>query len=318
MKAIACTILSIILLASASYAQNSNRVVAFVNDDVITLFELNNKILEWTGKTGDEIKSENEEQFFTLRNEILDLMIDRKLEQGKARELELTVTGEEIDHYIEYFKESNKFTQEELIAELEKSGRNMDKYRKTVRDDLLRRKLINREIQEKTVITEEKIAKFYDENKKEFEKPGKAHIASIFLVAAASSTQGELDRMKETANEVISLLEKGESFSDLAKKYSNGPAADDGGDLGDIPLTDVDSRILNVINSLKEGEVSSIIDMGSYLQIIKLISKTDTGYIPLDEVKSNIQEYLGNQEIEKRYKEYIEELKKNSFIKKVL
>ena len=319
MRVIIFTILfSFILLVSASYAQNNNRVVAFVNNEVITLYELNSKILEWTGKTSEELKSEDEEQFFSIRSEVLDLMINNILEQEKAREYEISVTNEEIDTYIEYFKESNKLTQEELLAELEKSGVNFAKYRIKIKEDLIRRKLLGREIREKTVITDDKIAKFYEENKNEFEKPGKAHIASIFLVPETSGSQDELDKLKKTGDEILSLLKKGESFADLAKKYSNGPGAEEGGDLGDIPLTDVDPKILDVINSLKTGEVSSVVNMDRYLQIIKLISKLETGYVPLKEVEDRIHEYLSNQEVEKRYKDYIEELKEASYIKKVL
>ncbi len=303
------------LLVPEVYAETNNRVVAYVNDDLITLYELNNEIEARTGKTSEELQELNEEEFFTVRDQLLDMMIVERLEKEKIKELELTATNEQVDSYIEGLKERNKITQEELLTELEKEGITYEKFRRRLRDELGRRNLIDSEIVEKTVISEEKVMEYYESHKDEFRKPGKAHIASIFLVPVSSEQSAELEKK---GKEILAKLKKGEDFSDLAREFSNGPGAAEGGDLGEITLTDVDPKILGVINSLKDGEVSSLIDMGNRLQIIKLIKMTPTEWTPLEEVKANISELLYNKEMEERYNEYISKLKENSYIKKIL
>jgi peptidyl-prolyl cis-trans isomerase SurA len=299
-------------------AQTGNRAVAFVNDDVITLYELNNKIEELTGKTSEELQSANEQEFFKTREEILDLIIDEKILKVKVKELEIEVTTEDIDNYMEYLKQNNKMTQEELLEKLKGEGLTYEKFRERIKENLERRNVVEREIIDKLIISEEQIAAYYETNKKAYERPGTAHIASIFLVPDTQDSQAQLDELKKKGESIFERISRGEKFEDLAKEFSNGPGAKDGGDLGTITLTDVDQRILNVINSLKDGEVSHPIDMGNRIQIVKLIKKVDTNYIPFEEVKEEIHQSLYNNEMEKRYNEYMTSLKKKNYVKKIL
>ena len=100
--------------------------------------------------------------------------------------------------------------------------------------------------------------------------------------------------MKEKGKDILERLKNGESFADLARKFSNGPGAKEGGDLGNITLKDIDPKILEVINSLKDGEVSSLIDMGNRFQIFKLIKKTETEWVPFEEVKDDCSSSFGS------------------------
>ena len=316
---ISIILISFFLMVPEVYAKSGNRVVAFVNDDVITLYELNNKIEEMTGKKPEELQSENEQEFFKIRKTVLDGMIIDRLSKEKIKELDnISVTKEDIDNYVENIKDHYKMTQEELIAQLKKEGLTYDKYRKQVKDDLERRRLVAVEIADKMIIGEDQIAEYYKSHKKDYEKPGKVHIASIFLVPGTSGMPTQPDELQKKGKEILSRLKKGEAFADLAREFSNGPGAEEGGDLGDIPLTDVAPKIMKVIDSLKEGEVSSLIDMGNRLQIIKLIKRTDKGWVPLEKVKDDIEQLLSDKEIQKRYNEYMEKLKKQSYIKIIL
>jgi peptidyl-prolyl cis-trans isomerase SurA len=312
------SVLFSLLLTQGLFAAEDNRAVAFVNDDVITLYELNSRIEEMTGKTAGELKASNEQDFFKIREQILDIIIEERIIKAKIKELEIETTTEEIDEYMEYVKEENKLTQEELVEQLKHEGLSLEKYREKIKEDLERRQLVGREIREKLVVTEAQIAAYYEANKNKYERPGSAHIASIFLVPTSKGSESELDELQKKGEAIRERISKGEKFEELAREYSNGPGADDGGDLGNIPLTDVDKKILDVINSLKDGEVSNPINMSNRIQIIKLIKKVNTGLTPLDEVSDEIHETLYNNEMERRYKEYMNTLKKESYIKKIL
>ncbi len=299
-------------------AENNNRVVAFVNDDVITLYELNNKIEEVTGKTSDEMKSENEQQFFKTRDEILDLLIEDTLAKQKIKELDLETTQEEVDSYLEMLKKNNKITQEELIAQLKREGMSYDKFREKIKEEMERRNLIDREVRSKVIISTEEIAQYYESHKKDFEKPGEVHIASIFLVPDSPEDPSQLDNLQEKGKKILSRLEKGEEFGVLAREFSNGPGAAEGGDLGNIRISDVDPKIMEIIKSLKDGETSSLINMGNRIQIIKLIKKFETEWVPLEEAEESIYEKIYDTEMEKRYNDFMALLKKNCYMKKIL
>lgn len=309
---------SLLLLTQGLSAAEDNRAVAFVNDDVITLYELNSRMEEMTGKTAVELKASNEQDFFKIREQILDIIIEERIMKAKIKELEIETTAEEIDEYMEYVKEENKLTQEELVEQLKREGLSLEKYKEKIKEDLERRELVGREIREKLIVSEEQIAAYYEANKKNYERPGSAHIASIFLVPASQDAGQGVDELLKKGEAIRERISRGEKFEDLAREFSNGPGANDGGDLGNIPLTDVDKKILDVINTLKDGEVSNPVNIGNRVQIIKLIKKVNSGHTPLEEVRDEIHEKLYNNEMEKRYKEYINKLKKENYIKKIL
>ncbi|NLA75995.1 MAG: hypothetical protein GX846_11095 [Deltaproteobacteria bacterium] len=309
---------SLLLSTQPLFADESNRVVAFINDDVITLYELNSRIEELTGRSKDELQAANEQDFFKVREDILDLIIEEKVVRSKVKELELEATTEEIDTYLEYIKEENKLTQEELVQLLKHEGMSLEKFREKVKEDLEHRNLIDMEVKGKMIITGEQIAAYYEEHKKNYERPGSAHIASIFLVPDTPGSESELAELKKKGETIIERISKGEKFEDLAGEFSNGPGAKDGGDLGNFPLTDIDPKILELINSLKDGDVSSPIDMGNRVQIVKLIKKINAGHTPVEELQDEIYQTLYSTEIEKRYEEYMGSLIKESYMKKIL
>ena len=315
---ISAILITFFLVVPELFAANNNRVVAYVNNEVITLYELNNMIEEATGKSCEEMQTENKEEFFRVRKLLLERMMDEKLEKEKIKELDLEPSREQVDNYIENIKQERKMTQEDLIAQLEKEGMTYEKFRERIKDELGHSNLIDREIREKMILSEEQMREYYDAHKKEYEKPGKAHIAIIFLIPGSSENQDQTDELREKGKDILERLKKGEAFADLARKFSNGPGAEEGGDLGNITLKEVDPKILEVINSLKDGEISSLIDMGSRFLIIKLIKKTETEWIPFEEVKDDINEEIYYQEMEKRYDKYMEELRKNNYIKIIL
>jgi peptidyl-prolyl cis-trans isomerase SurA len=182
--------------------------------------------------------------------------------------------------------------------------------------DLERRNLIDAEITSKLIITEEEQLDYYRNNSKDYEKEGKVHIASIFLVS--DGTGSDIDRLREAGIEILGRLKKGELFGELARKFSRGPGAEDGGDLGNIPVSQIDPQIYNVIKDMEDGDVSELINRGNSIQIIKLIERIEKSLIPFEEVREKIYETIYNEEMEKRYRAWAEKLREGFYIKKIL
>ncbi|MFC1839691.1 peptidylprolyl isomerase [Thermodesulfobacteriota bacterium] len=309
-------ILSILTMVTPSFAENSNRVVAFVNDDVITLHELNTRIQELTGKTSEELRSEAGEDFFLIREEILDVIVDERLIKAKIKELDIGVTKDQVDNYIEYRKEAMKMTHEDLVKQLKAQGVSYETFYEGMKMDLERNKLIDAEIRSKLIITGEELLEYYRNHRKDYEKDNTVRIASIFLVS--DSTASDIDSLKKKGKEILERLKKGEKFEALAREFSKGPGAEDGGDLGNIPVSQIDPQIYNVIKGLEEGDVSELINRGNSIQIIKLVDRMEDAVVPFEEVRDEIYQTLYGEEIEKRYKAWNEELRKSVYIKKVL
>ena len=296
-------------------AEITNRLVAFINNDVITLYELEKKIGEMTGKTSDDIKAQDEQQYIEIRREILEELINEKVAQTKIQELGIKITEGEIDSYIEDIKTANQFTQEELIDQLKTQGLTYERFREKVKEDQERDQLINYEVKSKTIVMEDQVIKYYQEHMEDYKTEGEVYLAGIFLMQNDPDNDEESAELIKKAELILSRLKKGEDFSILAKEFSQGPGAEEGGDLGAFKISQIDKDRLDILDKLPEGGVSDLIKKEDNIQIIKLIKRAGGEIRPIEEVRDEIYEKLYSEEINSRYTSWLKELRENSFTK---
>ena len=239
------------------------------------------------------------------------------LVKAKLREFpELQATKDQVDNYIEYRKEMMKLTQEELVQQLEAQGISYEKFYEAMKMNLERNNLVDSEVTSKLIITEEEMLEYYRQHRKDYEKDAKVHIASIFLISGSNTS--DMEELKQKGIEILERIKNGEKFEAMAREFSMGPGAEEGGDLGNIAVSQIDPQIYNVIKEMEEGSVSELIDRGNSIQIIKLIKRLEDDVTPFEEVKNEIHQALYNEEVEKRYNIWIEELRDSFYIKKIL
>jgi peptidyl-prolyl cis-trans isomerase SurA len=296
-------------------AEISNRIVAFVNNDVITLYELEKRIEEITGQISDQLKAQDEQQYLGIRREILEQMINEKIAQEKILDLEMQVTEAEIDSTVESIKQSNQLTQEDLINQLKAEGLTYERFREEIKEDLERRRLIDYEVNSKTIVTEKQITEYYNEHIDDYRTDGRVHIASIFLMQNNPEDKEELTELTVKAKSILAKIREGEDFGTLARKFSQGPGAEDGGNLGALQISQIDPDLWKILKKLPEGGVTEPIIRENSIQIIKLINREDAVVRPLEEVRDSIYERLYLEEIEKRYVSWIKDLRDDSYIK---
>ena len=313
------TFCAVILLGSTSRvsAEITNRLVAFVNDEVITLYELEKKMGEVTGKKPKDIRGQDEQQYSEIRHEILEELINEKITQAKIAELGIKVSESEIDSYIEDVKTGNQFTQEKLIEELKAQGLTYEKFRESIKKDMERDQLIDYEVKSKAIVREEQITKYYQDHIKEFKTEEKVYLAGIFLMKNNTDNEEESAALTKKAEWILSRLKNGEDFGVLAKEFSQGPGADEGGELGTINTSQINQDLLDIIEKLPEGGISDLINKDDSIQIIKLINREGGKTTPLEEVKDKIYEKLYSQEINNRFSSWLKELRESSFTKVV-
>jgi peptidyl-prolyl cis-trans isomerase SurA len=297
-----------------SPAEISNRVVAMVGNDVITLYELNNRIQLDYNKTVEEVQEQEGENFFELRREIIDAIIDEKLTQVKIQELHYEATEEEIDQQVEKIKTLNKLTQEALLAELKNQGITYAAFRKEIRQGIERRRLFSAEVTDKTVILESELEEYYKGHQDAFKVPEKVRIACIFFIVKDQEDQDEIAELTKKGEEVLARLKNGEDFGALAKEFSQ-IGADNGGDMGDLDTSQFDTEIKNVIAGLKEGEISGLVNRKGVIQIIKLLKREGGNTRAYAEVRDSIYETIEKEKQQERYNEWIKGLRDKSYTK---
>jgi peptidyl-prolyl cis-trans isomerase SurA len=176
-------ILCFIAVNTADSAEVVDRIVAVVNDDIITLSELNQLAKPYAGKIktlGYPIEKERE-MLFKVRDDILNQLIDQKLTDQEIKRFKISVSEKEIDAALERVKEINYYTDEELRQELAGQGLNMEKYRKSIKEQILRAKLVNREIKSKVVITRQDAKSYYEAHSDKYCGKKKYRLQNIII-----------------------------------------------------------------------------------------------------------------------------------------
>ena len=294
-------------------AEVCNRVVAVVNNEVITLYELNNRMREVTGAPVEELMQKSDAMYRDARQQILEMLIDEKIAQAKIKELKIQVSDRQVDNFLEKLKRDNQWTQEDLVAGLEKEGLSYEKYRERIKRDIERSQLIEYEVRSKIIIREESIQKYYEEHKATFGTAEKVQLAGIFLMRKNLKSEEEMRELYRKAQDISAKLKAGGDFGQMAQTYSEGPGARQGGDLGQFTVEHLESGLKSVVEALPEGAVSDPLVRPNGIQIIKVVKKQTGKIRSLEEMRESIYGILYQEEVNRRYQNWIKELRESAY-----
>ncbi len=309
----------IVIPAGAEAADLVDRIVAVVNDDVIPLSELNELMapVEKKVRQAGYISESDRKKLYMMRENALEKLIEKKLLAQEIKKASLTVSDKEIDDTIENIKKNNFITDEQLRASLANEGLTLADYRKSIKEDILRARLMNLKIKSKVVITKEEMKAYYDSHQDEYAVKIKYHLRNIIMKKPAFS-MGEDNEALEKMRNIQDRLHKGESFAALARIYSESPLASRGGDLGKLSPTLFSPQIQEALKGLKTGEYTDILDTDQGYQIFYIEAISETSGKTLDEASPDIEKILYNQSLDKMLQSWLGEIKKESHIKRLM
>lgn len=294
-----------------------DRIVAVVNDDLITLYDLNKTLqpYEENIKALGYAPERERETLFKLRSDLLKQLIERKLTDQVIKRNNIEVSQEEIDFALERLKESRSLTDEDLRAGLAQQGLTLEEYRKNIKQQLLRNKLVNLEIKSKIVITEDDIKIYYDAHREKYAGVKKYHLWNIFIRLSEFADEPTKRRAFEKMEAVITKLRQGQTFESLAAEDSDSSTDPKGADLGLYELGELSPQLQKAVGVMQAGDFSPILetDMGYQIIYVQKIAETDPK--SLEKVKSEIQETLYTEAVDNRFQAWLEELRKRAHIK---
>jgi peptidyl-prolyl cis-trans isomerase SurA len=298
-------------------AEIVDRIVAVVNDEVITLIELNNTLKPYMEKIQSLGYSQDKEQelLFKVRKDMLDRLINQKIEDQEIKRSKVEISEEQVDKTIERVKETNYLTDEQLRAALAKDGLTIEEYRSKIKDQILREKLVALKVKSKIVITKEDIKAYYEKHIKEYGGKQKYHLRNIIMKVPLFLGSEKKLEIKAKMDEVLEKLKAGESFKALAAKYSESPTASDGGDLGEFEFDSLSPQLQKAIEKIKPGEFTSVLDTDQGYQIFFIEEIVNTPGKTLEEMSPEIERLLYNESIDKKYQAWIGDLRKQSVVK---
>lgn len=293
-----------------------DRIVAVVNDDIITLSELQEENLPLINQIKESYGGEERRRRIQdVEKQTLDLLVEKKLMLLDAKKESLTVTPADVNAAIEEIKRNNKITtDEELRQGLTKEHLTYETFRKRLEEQLIILRISTRKVKAKVIITDEDIKKYYQDHPAEFEITPEYKIRLIYFKLGMTATDEEAKKTQDRAQEILNKLRAGADFGDLAKLYSDDVTAAVGGDLGYVKAKDMVSELEKACQRLEKGKVSDIIKTSKGLHILKLEDKRPAGVKPLTEVSSSVKETLTEKIYEQKHNEWIKDLRSKAYI----
>jgi peptidyl-prolyl cis-trans isomerase SurA len=287
------------------------RIIARVNNEIITqrrYEQEQEKLRQELAQqySGAELEAQVREQ---SKNLLRDL-IDQSLMVQKAKDLDINVETDVVKQLDEIRKKNNLATLEDLETEVGKQGLNYEDFKDDIRRGLLMREVIGREVGSRILLSHEDARKFYEAHKNEFQSPGMVHLGQI-LVSTEKRTPEEAEKR---ANEALAELKAGQRFADVAKKYSDGSGAEQGGDVGFMKEGTLAPSIATVVAKLDLNEFSNPIETKYGYIILKVLERYSPGIPKFEEVEQRVNEVLYDQKMQPNLREYLTRLRRESYI----
>jgi len=290
-----------LFIASSLGAKVVNRTVATVDGEVILMSEYERRAKPVIEEYEKFLKGPDKEiRIKELKEKILDQMIDEKVLIHEGKRKKIRVNRKEIQDGLGEIKK--RFgTEEEYTQELVRQGVSEEEFKQQVKEQLMVIKLIDQEVKAKVVLpTDSEIEDFYKQNESEMVEPEQMRARHILIkVDENTDKKKALKRIKDILKEV----KKGKNnFAELARKYSEGPTAPRGGDLGFFIRGQMVRKFEEAAFALKVGEISNVVETEYGYHIIQCIEKKASEKKSLEEVR----DYLRNFIFQKRMEEYYE------------
>ena len=301
----------LLMCSLSALAEPLDKVVAVVNDGVITQSEFNEQLSVWRRQL--QARSTPMPPDHALKKQVLNRLIDEALELQLAKANGVVIDNAELDETISKIAQDNHMSLTALREALQKEGMTFDTYRENLRKEMsiarMQQQAIGRDIVISTQQVEDYLKTSLEANKAE----QVFHVQHIVIPLSEEPTPAEVKKAEAKAQYLLQKIKAGDDFSRLAIAESQGEYALEGGDLGERHLAELPEIFAKKIARMKAGEVSEPLRTGNGFQLLKLVSvshadthhevsKTHVRHI-LVKQDANMTEIQAGKQIENLYQQ---------------
>jgi peptidyl-prolyl cis-trans isomerase SurA len=303
--------------AIAAEAAVVDRIVAVVNEDIITQYDIEALLRPMLANLKAQgLAPERERQAAAnLHSEVLDNLINTKLTEQEVKRYKITVTEEEVENHLRQIKQRRSLTDESLQALLAQEGLTLAEYRKEVKLQIQRTKLVNREVKSKVVITQEEIKNYYEKNRSKYGGGTQYYLWNLFVKLPPNPAPADRQTAQALLGEALEELKRGRSFEELARLTAEGVKGIQGSELGLFRADELTAQLREVVRGMKPGQVSPIVESDFGYQVVYVQKAMDTPAKAVEKAESEIQEILFRERVDSRFNSWLADLRKRSHIK---
>jgi peptidyl-prolyl cis-trans isomerase SurA len=331
--AIACA--GVACLPAFGDSQVVEEIIARVNNQIITRSEF----LRSKDQLKDDVKQQDaanaDKVYAEKEKDVLRDLIDQQLLLAKGKDLDITGDTDLIKRLDQMRKEMKLDTMEELEKAATAQGISYEDFKQNMRNQIITQKVIGEEVGSHLSITKDEEQKFYEEHKSEMEQPESIRLSEILVAPqkaaadkAESKTAGSDNAKSDEAaakqaadataeakaDDLLKQIKAGAKFEDIAKKYSEGPSASQGGDLGVFKRGALAKELEDKTFAMKSGEITDVIRAKQGYIILRVTDHQKAGIPALKDIEPKIQDALYYQKLQPALRAYLTKLREEASI----
>jgi peptidyl-prolyl cis-trans isomerase SurA len=248
-----------------------DRIIAVVNDDVITRYELNDHIktvVNQLNKQGTPLPPQD-----VLEKQLLERLINDRIQLQYAKETGVRVDDTQLGKTLERIAESNKITLQAMRETLEHEGIDFNHFREEIRAEIIMARLKEREVDNKIVVTESEITNYLKSQEALAGKEDEYNLAHVLVLVPEQASPEQIQAKRARAEQALAQIKSGADFAQIAVGYSDAADALQGGVLGWRPAGRLPTIFLEALRPMHAGEVSAVLRSANGFHIIKLLDK---------------------------------------------
>ncbi len=316
--AAAMTLLWICLTAPIS-AEIVNRIAAIVDDEVITVHEVQTKsrqiVNAYLSQADEESPEQRQQRIRQLHKETLRALIEQKLLEREVARLGIPVEEQDVDNQIQSILSANHMTREELNQTLLREGKTMKEFRDQIRNRILTEQYVGIRMKDRVKVTEEEARSYYQLHLDEYIADIKVSLAEIRFNLPADADDETVRRVFDEAASTYESLLAGADFGQVALERSDGSTAAKDGYLGEFLLgAQLKKTYRRAAENLEAGQVSTVYRDTAGFFILKCLDRSNAGSKPFEEVRDRIMMMLRNESSQREMQKLAKELYKKSYV----
>ena len=261
------------LAAPPSRVVPVDRIVAVVNDEVITQNDLNERVslvVKQFQRQGGQLPPAD-----ALNRQILERMINDLLQVQLAKETGIRVDDATLDRTIERIARENNLSVPDFRTALERDGIKFPRFREDIRSEIMLARLREREVENNVVVTDAEVETEMARASKEKAGDSEFRLAHILVLVPAQANAEQIEQRRRRAVEALTQLRRGADFAQVAATYSDAPDATQGGNLGWRQAGRLPQLFLEALQRLKPGEVSDVLRSPNGFHLVKLLERRE-------------------------------------------
>jgi peptidyl-prolyl cis-trans isomerase SurA len=287
-------------------------VIVRVNDQIITRSDME-RSQQQMAMESQQNQATPQEAADRQKNLLRD-MIDQQLLLSRAKELGLNADAEVIRRLDEIRKQNHLDNMEDLEKAARQQGVSFEDFKANIKNGILTQQVVRDEVGRRLQMTQGQEQAYYDEHKNEFAQPEQVRLSEILVPTPADANDTVVAQAQAKADSIAAKVQAGEKFDELAKTYSGGPTASQGGDLGLFKRGALAKVLEDQTFVLPTGGVTAPIRTRQGFVILKVTDHQEAGVPPLKDIEPQIQEAMYYQAMQPALRAYLTKLREEAYI----